>query len=60
MKEYVLVSRDAMRVEWFTRGADGTWIYQKAAGPEGVVRLDALGVTLGVGRIYRKVAGVTG
>ena len=60
LKEYVLVSPDAMRVEWFTRGADGTWIYQKAVGPEGVVRLDALGVTLGVGRIYRKVAGVTG
>ena len=59
LKEYVLVSQDAMRVEWFTRGADGKWIYQKAAGPEGVVRLDALGVTLGVGRIYRKVAGVT-
>ena len=60
LREYVLVSQDAMRVEWFTRGADGEWTYREAVGPEGMVRLEGLGVTLGLGRIYRKVAGVTG
>jgi Uma2 family endonuclease len=60
LQEYVLVSQDAMRVEWYTRGAEGTWTYREAAGPEGVVRLESLGVRLGLGRIYRKVAGVTG
>jgi Uma2 family endonuclease len=59
LREYVLVSQDAMRVEWFTRGADSAWTYREAVGPEGVVRLDELGVTLALGRIYRKVAGVT-
>ena len=60
LREYVLVSQDAMRVEWFTREGDGAWTYREAVGPEGVVRLEGLGVSLGVGRIYRKVAGIPG
>ena len=59
LREYVLVSQDAMRVEWFTREGDGAWTYREAVGPEGVVRLEGLGVSLGLGRVYRKVAGVT-
>lgn len=55
LREYVLVSTTAMRVEWFTREEDGRWSYRKAEGPDGVVRLETLGVTLGLGRIYRKV-----
>ncbi len=55
LREYVLVSTTAMRVEWFTREEDGRWSYRKAEGPEGAVRLETLGVTLGLGRIYRKV-----
>ena len=60
LQEYLLVSQDAMRVEWFTRREDGSWLYREAAGPEGVVRLEKLGVSLALGRIYRKVRGVTG
>ena len=60
LREYVLVSQDAMRVEWFTREGDGAWTYREAVGPEGVVRLEGVGVSLDLGRIYRKVAGVTG
>jgi Uma2 family endonuclease len=60
LQEYVLVSQDAMRVEWYTRGTEGTWTYREAVGPEGLVRLESLGVSLGLRRIYRKVAGVTG
>jgi Uma2 family endonuclease len=60
LREYVLVSQDAIRVEWFTREDSGAWTYREAVGPEGVVRLEGLGVSLGLGRIYRKVAGVTG
>ena len=60
LREYVLVSQDAMRVEWFTREEDGRWSYREAVGPEGVCRLEGLGVSLGLGRIYRKVEGVTG
>ena len=54
MREKVLMSQDAMRVLWFTREGDERWSY-----PEGVCRLERLGVTLGLGRIYRKVAGVS-
>ena len=43
LREYVLVSQDAMRVEWFTR-EDGRWSYREAVGPEGVCRLERLGV----------------
>jgi Uma2 family endonuclease len=60
LMEYVLVSQDAMRVEWFTRGADGSWTYREGVGPEGVCRLERVGVNLGLGRIYRKVEGVSG
>ena len=49
-----------MRVEWFTREEDGRWSYREAVGPEGVCRLEGLGVSLGLGRIYRKVERVTG
>jgi Uma2 family endonuclease len=59
LREYVLVSQDAMRVEWFTREGDGAWTYREAVGPEGVVRLEGLGVSVGLGRVYRKVAGFT-
>lgn len=59
LREYVLVSQDAMRVEWFTREDNGVWTYREAVGPEAVVRLDGLGVSLGVGRIYRKVNGIS-
>ena len=60
LREYVLVSQDAVRVEWFNRDENGAWTYREAVGPEGVVRLEGLGVSLELGRIYRKVAGVTG
>lgn len=56
LREYVLVSTSAIRVEWFTREEDGRWVYRVAEGPEGVVRLEGVGVTLGLDRIYRKVA----
>ena len=58
LREYVPVSQDAMQVEWFTRGEDGEWTYREAVGPDGIVRLEGLGVTLGLGRGYR-VGGVS-
>jgi len=47
--QYVLVSQDAMRVEWFTR---------EGVGPEGVCRLEGLAVRLKFGRVDLKVEGV--
>jgi Uma2 family endonuclease len=58
VREYVLVSQDEMRVEWYTRRDDEEWVYRESNGPEGVCRLDVLGVSLSLGRIYRKVRGL--
>ncbi len=58
LREYVLVSQDEMRLEWYTRRENGEWVYQETHGPEGLCRLDCLGVSLSLERIYRKT-GVT-
>ena len=53
LREYVLVSQEAVRVEWFTR-QEGGWFYQEATGAEAVCRLESLNVTLSLGRIYKE------
>ena len=55
LREYALASQNEMRVEWYTRRADGEWVYREASGPDGVCRLEMLGVTLPLERIYRKM-----
>ena len=35
LREYVLVSQDAMQVEWFTREEDGRWSYRDAVAVTG-------------------------
>ena len=54
LREYVLVSQEEIRLEWYTRRENGEWVYQEAHGPEGVCRLEVLGVALSLERIYRK------
>ena len=54
VREYLLVSQDEKRVEWFTRRADGEWVYRSASGADGMCALEMLGVTLSLARIYRK------
>lgn len=54
-QEYVLVSTDAVRVEWFTRESDETWVMRVAEGLDGVVRLERLGVPLRLEPIYQGV-----
>ena len=58
LHEYVLISPDALRVEWFTRQSDGSWAYRAAEGPAGIGRLERLGVGLPLARIDRKVEGL--
>ncbi len=58
LREYVLVSQTEMRVEWFTRGSGGEWLYREAVGADGVCRLQELGIDLKLARIYRKVEGL--
>jgi Uma2 family endonuclease len=57
LREYLLVSQDEARIEWYTRRDDGAWVYEEVSGLDGVCRLEILGVTLSLKRIYRKVLG---
>ena len=56
LREYVLISFDRQRIETFRRQGDGTeWIYSECSDPHGSVRLESLGCSLSVARIYSKV-----
>src|SRR5258708_24076085 len=55
LREYVLVSQDEMRVEWYTRRESGEWVYQEVHGAEAVCRFDVLGVSGSLARLYKKV-----
>ena len=55
LREYVLVSQDQPRVEWYTRGASG-WLLQDTGGMDGSIDLAALGCTLALAEVYAKVA----
>jgi Uma2 family endonuclease len=55
LREYVLVSQDEMRVEWFTRHDDGDWIYREANGPNGICQLEHLGIEIPLDSLYRKI-----
>jgi Uma2 family endonuclease len=54
LRDYLLVWHDHARVEWYTRqGAH--WLFGEVEGPEGEVRLESIGVTLGLAGIYEGV-----
>ena len=55
LREYVLVSQDEMRVEWYTRNDAGKWEYQEVSGADGVCQLEVLGVTIPLGEMYEGV-----
>lgn len=55
LREYLLISQDEMRVEWFTKLPDGDWRYAVAEGPGAQCRLTALGVTISLDELYRKI-----
>ena len=55
LREYVLISQDEMRVEWYTRNDSGDWIYRETNGPEGVCHLELLNVTIPLAALYKKI-----
>jgi Uma2 family endonuclease len=55
LREYLLVSQDEMRIEWYTRRDDGEWVYREASGPDGICRLEQLGVEIPLAAVYRKI-----
>lgn len=55
LREYVLVSHDAPRIERFLRNDDGTWNLSIANGLEQSITLESIGVTLSLAEVYLKV-----
>ena len=56
LREYVLVSQNTPRVEWYLRGENNEWIYAIAIGLEASVTLSSLGITLPLSEIYANIA----
>jgi Uma2 family endonuclease len=52
LKEYVLVSHRAPRVERYVRQLDGGWLLKEAIGLEASADLEAIGCTLPLAEVY--------
>ncbi|NVB39478.1 Uma2 family endonuclease [Pseudenhygromyxa sp. WMMC2535] len=52
LRHYVLVSQGEARLEVYSKGEDGAWIFTEAGAGE-AVELGAIGVSLEVDRVYR-------
>ena len=56
LREYVLVSQSATRIERYARQGDGRWLYEAADGIEASVMLESLGIALPLSEVYERVA----
>lgn len=59
LREYILVSQNAMRVEQFVRHGEH-WVLTEVIGPEGVLRVESLGCEIPLKDIYERVAVASG
>ncbi|HZL38048.1 MAG TPA: Uma2 family endonuclease, partial [Tepidisphaeraceae bacterium] len=55
LKEYVLFSQDAPRIETFLRQPEGAWRYLPAAGLETIARIESIEVQLALADVYEGV-----
>ncbi len=55
LREYILVRQDRAGVEKFTKNADGFWVLSEANGPDGLLELTSIGVTLKLAEMYEGV-----
>lgn len=55
VRDFLLVSQDAVRVEWFTRLGENTWLFDDVTGPERTISLGTLGVELSLAEVYEGV-----
>ncbi len=58
LREYVLVSQNEKRVEWYTRNEQGNWEYREAVGDDGVCHLALIGVAVELRALYRNIPGI--
>lgn len=55
LKDYILVDQFAMRIEQYTRGTAGAWTFRAYQQPEDQLKIDSIGVSLPLARIYDRV-----
>ena len=55
LQHYLVVSQHEARVELYTRKDDGHWDYLAVEGPDGVLPLSALSITLSLADIYEGI-----
>ncbi len=55
LKDYILVEQDKVRVEHYTRAADGAWTFRAYEQLDDQLKLDSIGVSLPLARIYDRV-----
>ena len=55
LHEYVLVSQDSPRVESYLRREDGSWLFRIFSGLEGVAKLESVGASIPLAKIYANV-----
>jgi Uma2 family endonuclease len=55
LREYLLVSQRAVRVDHYVRQDDGTWLLRAAKGPDAVLTLGSLGCELPLAALYERV-----
>ncbi|MBS1795049.1 MAG: Uma2 family endonuclease [Acidobacteria bacterium] len=55
LREYVLISQDKAVVEQYTKTAGGDWIHKATIGLKSRVKLESVGVELGLEEVYQRV-----
>lgn len=55
LQDYVLVSQWEYRIERYSRGGDGSWLYTEAVGADSTVDLPSIGCSLSLSRVYEQV-----
>lgn len=55
MREYVLISQNTPRIEWYQRNDDGVWLFNVADGLQRDVTLRSIDAVLSLADVYRRV-----
>jgi Uma2 family endonuclease len=55
LREYVLVDQNQVQIEQYVRQPDNTWTFRDYQGLDAKLKLDSIGVTLPLQRIYDRV-----
>lgn len=55
LREYVLVDQNQVQIEQYTRQPDNTWTFRDYQSLDAELKLDSIGVTLPLQRIYDRV-----